>query len=222
MGTWEYDLAATSEDMAPDQLFLRQATLNQAKTNTSSPLYGIVDDTAGVMGHSLGGGSTLINSITTESFQTPFKAMLTMSAEIVLSIQTQDIHIPSMVITASNDCLCTPAIMAIPIYKAITAKDKYIVDITNGTHCQFDQVPALEQDVCEDVEKEIGKLDHCAQEHEGAIILPKQRQWQIVAEYGRLWWDYQLKGHSVESLQAALQHDSSNGTLTFNTTNKLL
>lgn len=92
---------------------------------------------AGVMGHSMGGGSAHLAA----ALGAPIDALCTLTpAETNPSAisASQNIAQPSLVIAGSNDCITPPNTNQLPMFNALPAGTcKAYVSITGGSHCQM-------------------------------------------------------------------------------------
>jgi len=197
----DYDPFSTPSIEAIDQEFLVNAAREQS-FNSSSPLYGLINNQTGAMGHSMGGGSTVITGGTGL-----VQSLMTLSAEYddAVGLAAKNTTIPSLVMTGSDDCICPAPTNAIPIFKDLNSPCKYYVNIMNATHCHFDEVNQLPDSFCELVEKP------CLDGHQ----LPRETQWAFVQRYVLSWFDFTLKGDlsAQAKLNSMISSDLATGLL---------
>jgi len=206
LDSYSYAPLANDELTALDHEFLAQAVRQEATTNKSSPIFNMLNNKTAALGHSMGGGSSLIVA---QSGVFYFDSILTLSAEFV--DESKNIKIPTFIMTGTDDCICPPPENAELIYNGMLYSPcKYLVNITNATHCHFDQVPQFVDDFCEAVEHDCGPRNDW---------LPREEQWSTVTRYALQWFDYTLKGRSSAqtTLDSMLQTDADKDVLTYNT-----
>jgi len=205
LDTYSYQVAANPELMSLDHQFMASAVRQEALTNASSPIYKLLNTKSAAMGHSMGGGSSLIVA---QSGYFYFDSLMTLSAEYVKEVK--NVKIPALIMTGTDDCICPPSTNAEPIYnEMIYSNCKDLINVTNATHCHFDQVPQFADDFCEAVEHDCGPRDNW---------LPRETQWNIVTRYALQWFDYTLKGSTTaqKNINSMLAADS-NETLSYDT-----
>jgi len=195
------------ERMAQEQAYLRTEVLNQAATNKSSPIYGMLNGKVAGSGHSNGGAATIITQST--GGPTLWNSMATLSAAFPDYITTlpKNITNPALIITGTKDCVCPAPSNAYPIYGNLTNSPcKYLINIVNATHCQFwDERGVIEDTGCNDI------LEHrCYQDR-----IPRHQQYGLVAKYILPWYDYVLKGKSdrLSLIDSMLKADTEDGVL---------
>jgi predicted dienelactone hydrolase len=104
--------------------------------NPSSPFYQRVAPTSCVMGHSMGGGASVLAA----SYNPRITALANLAAaETTPSAigAAASVTVPSLMFAGSKDCVTPPPQHQIPIYNALAADCKALVTITGGNHCQF-------------------------------------------------------------------------------------
>jgi len=125
-----------------DLAFLAQK-LRQEGASASSPFFSKVAPTAAIMGHSMGGGATLLAAQASD-----VDAIVTFSAaETSPSAVTAagGVLAPALVFAGSADCVTPPEAHQIPMYEALGSAGKFLMTIENGSHCQFaNGAPACE------------------------------------------------------------------------------
>ncbi|MCB0815674.1 MAG: dienelactone hydrolase family protein, partial [Flavobacteriales bacterium] len=91
---------------------------------------------AAVMGHSMGGGASLLAAagsplVTTVVNYAPAE---TNPSSIAAA---SNVNIPVLVIAGSEDCVTPPASNQVPMYNAVPSGCKAYVELTGGGHCNF-------------------------------------------------------------------------------------
>lgn len=107
--------------------------LEDQNNDSGSPIYGRVDSNrVGLMGHSMGGGGTLI---ATEDNPSVIKAAIPMAPWNALSTNFSDITTPTLVIACEADLIAPVAQHARPFYDSIPSNvPKAFLEINNGDH----------------------------------------------------------------------------------------
>jgi len=202
---WSRTLDNSPENMAANQEFLVKAIIDQSDNNQSSPIYQMLNGKAATSGHSNGGAASTIS--TAQQGPSVWQSMLTLSAAFCSTCQqvAKNITQPVMVMTATKDCVCPPPQNAYPLYNEIKSSCKYLVNLMNGTHCQFweDKGP-IENWGCLEI------LEHsCYPDH-----IPIHQQFALVSKYALPWYDYTLKGRDrLSLLDSMLTADAEDGVL---------
>jgi predicted dienelactone hydrolase len=102
----------------------------------SSPFYQHVGPTACVMGHSMGGGASVLAA----SYNPGITALANLAAAETSPSAVgaaANVTVPSLMFAGSRDCVTPPAQHQIPIYNALASDCKALVTIAGGNHCQF-------------------------------------------------------------------------------------
>ncbi|MBN2174366.1 MAG: dienelactone hydrolase family protein [Bacteroidales bacterium] len=135
-------LPTTEGSLSPDHLSLGldlRFLVNKLKSegeNPSSIFNGHIADSAAIMGHSMGGGAAFL---AVENFD-GVSAMITFAAAETnpSAIQAaQNISVPTLVFSGSNDCVTPPPDHQIPMYNNLASPCKTFISITGGGHCYF-------------------------------------------------------------------------------------
>ncbi|MFM2231043.1 MAG: hypothetical protein RL607_2301 [Bacteroidota bacterium] len=134
--TTEGSFSPSHSNFALDLLFVVSA-LREANLQSNSFFYQHIAPKAGIMGHSMGAGCTLLAASSSTGIQTicTLAAAETTPSAITAS---QNIGIPTLFIAGSNDCITPPSSNQIPMYNAVsTSNCKAYVQIDGGSHCQM-------------------------------------------------------------------------------------
>jgi predicted dienelactone hydrolase len=160
---------------------------------SSSVLYQHVGANSAIMGHSMGGGATILAA----QNNTNIKTIVGLApAETTPSAITasSSASVPSVIYSGSSDGVTPPADHHEPIYDGLTSGCKTFVSIIGGAHCYF----ANSNAACD-----FGELTSST----GISISREQQQATTFASLD-LWFDYILKGNA-SSLDAFLNELSS-------------
>jgi dienelactone hydrolase len=122
-------------DMGKDLAYLVNALKNLGNT-TSSLFYGRVDSTSCVMGHSMGGGASIL-SVQFNSSITAVANLAAAETNPSAIAAAASITIPSLIIAGQNDCVAPPTAHQVPIYNALASSCKSYLEIKGASHCQM-------------------------------------------------------------------------------------
>ena len=114
--------APSTKQLALDQRFLLAHLVSEAAGNRSSPVFGKLANATAIAGHSLGGGSTLLaaDPVLGAGYPDPL-AIFTLSLgtytvpSALRSAPAVPAHVPSLLFTASQDCIDPPAKNSLPV-----------------------------------------------------------------------------------------------------------
>ena len=105
-------------------------------TTAGSPFNGRIKQRAVIMGHSMGGGATMLaaeNNASLAGIVGLAPAETNPSAIAVCG----NISVPGLIFSGSSDGVTPPAEHHIPMYQGISSACKSFVSITGGAHCYF-------------------------------------------------------------------------------------
>ncbi|TAH37938.1 MAG: T9SS type A sorting domain-containing protein [Bacteroidetes bacterium] len=193
--TTESGISPQHLEFGKDLAFLVGAMKNLGEDSTSI-FVNRIDSTSCVMGHSMGGGASLL-AVQFDSMITAvvnFAAAETNPSAIAASGQ---ITIPALIFSGGNDCVTPPVTNQIPVYDSMQSQCKYFVDIIGGSHCQM----ADDNFYCN-----IGEAS-CTP----APTITRTVQHEIILRYLLPWLDKQLRMncHSQLLLDSVLVNDST-------------
>ena len=131
----ETSFSPSHSEFALDLSFIIHA-MALANTNPGSIFYGAVGQSSAVMGHSMGGGASLLaaGSDTTITAVVNFAAANTTPSAISAS---SNISIPSLLFAGSEDCVAPPSQHQEIMYDSLASSCKTLISITGGGHCYF-------------------------------------------------------------------------------------
>lgn len=191
----ETGISPDHETFARDLAFVIQALREEGNTATS-PFFGRVDSTSCVMGHSMGGGSSILAA----QYSVNITAMVNFAAAETnpsAIAACPAIHLPSLVFAGGNDCITPPETNQVLMYDSLASDCKTLVWITGASHCQFAEQNVL----CS-----FGELT-CSP----APAISRDEQHRIVDTLLIPWLDYHLKGSCIASVQFQSILDSAVG-----------
>jgi triacylglycerol lipase len=122
-----------SPALRADALMAAVGTIKQENTRQGSPLYGKVDvNRMAIMGHSMGGGGTLIAA---DGHSSELKAAVPLCPWSSSPTTFPNITVPTMILAGQSDIVAPVAQHAWPFYQSIpTSTDKAYVEYTGGDH----------------------------------------------------------------------------------------
>jgi dienelactone hydrolase len=133
----EGNLSPNHTEFAKDLAFLCTAMTAQ-NTTSSSIFFNHVAPSFAVMGHSMGGGCSILARQYNTSMIKCVAALAPANTNPSAITAATSIQIPSLMIAGSYDCIAPPAAHAKPIWDALLPNlCKLYVNITNASHCQF-------------------------------------------------------------------------------------
>lgn len=132
----ETSLFGTSHgNFAGDLAFMAQKMQSENSTSTS-PFFQKLTNKTAIMGHSMGGGATILAAANNTQIATTvtLAPAETDPSSISAALNTK---VPSLVVVGEDDCVVPAADGPTPIYNNFTGIPKAFVSIINGNHCNF-------------------------------------------------------------------------------------
>lgn len=104
--------------------------------NAASPFYQKVNGNSAIMGHSMGGGATVLAAQNNSNIKTIIGLA---SAETNPSAvaAAENVTVPALILSGSADGVTPPDEHHLPIFNALESTCKSFVSITGGAHCYF-------------------------------------------------------------------------------------
>lgn len=189
----EGGLSPVHNDFALD-LRIGVSRMQAENTNATSLFFQKVAPSSAIMGHSMGGGSTVLAA----SGQSNIETIVCLApAETTPSAITDaaNVTVPSLVMSGTADGVTPPIDHHIPIFNAISSSCKTLLNITGGGHCYFAET---------NFNCDFGELTTS-----GSITLDRAEQQDISQDMYSIWFDYYLKknctvwGEFLDSLQSS-------------------
>lgn len=164
-------------DFALD-LVIVEEKLSALNANASSIFYNKLTDKSAIMGHSMGGGSSILAAANNSNITTVIGLA---PAETTPSAITQagQVSVPALIFTADQDLVTPSADHHLPIYNGLNASCKYYINILGGAHCYY----ANSNFNCDFGESSSG----------GSISITREQQQDIMFRYVIPWLDMYLK-----------------------------
>ena len=137
--------APSSKNLALDQAFALQYLVAQGCCNASSPFFGRTANRTVLMGHSLGGGTSVLGADPTllDGSYPPPDAIATLSLgtytvpNALKSAPSIAASTPALLLTATQDCIDPPAKNSAPVLAALPTRCGALVSVVGGSHCRF-------------------------------------------------------------------------------------
>ena len=173
----ETGFSPSHQDLALDLAFILHA-FREEGNDPGSPFYGAIALQNAVMGHSMGGGASMLAaaSDTIVKAVANFAAANTTPSAISAAA---DITVPALLFSGSGDCVTPPAQHQEPMYDSLASDCKTRISITGGGHCYF----ADENFLCTFGENSCGP----------DITITREQQQDATFDFLLRWLDYFLK-----------------------------
>lgn len=146
--------------------------------NQNFILYNKIEPSAAIIGHSMGGGSSILAA----ENNTVIKTVIGMApAETNPSAVTAaaNVSVPALILSGEKDGVTPPAQHHLPIYNALGSSCKTFINIKGGAHCYF----AKSNFNCD-----LGEATSSP-----GISITRQQQQQVVYDFVTPWLNYFLK-----------------------------
>ncbi|MCX7743303.1 MAG: alpha/beta hydrolase [Flavobacteriales bacterium] len=136
----ETSFSPSHDNFARDLLFLNNDIKHKSQNDGSFFLYQHLSGTSAIMGHSMGGGSSVLaaslaNTGNLNCIVGFAPAETNPSAVTAAGL----VNIPALIFAGQGDNVTPPAAHQIPIYNALTTSCAILVTIKGGGHCYFAQ-----------------------------------------------------------------------------------
>lgn len=152
------------------------------RSDTLSPLCGIADTTICLMGHSMGGGASVIAA----AGNSKVDALVALTPYEIRPSAIEaagSVTVPTLIFSGTADCITPPEKNHLPMYERSASEDKTYISIINGSHCGMG---ALRK--CFTAEKLAGCKGGLGTEEQTAIL----------SRFIIPWLDFFLKGKKVQ------------------------
>ncbi len=176
--TTEGGFAPNHGTFGEDIAFLAQA-LQAANTEAASPFFSHVLPSTALMGHSMGGGASLLGAAGNSSIQAVVDLAPAETNPSAIAAAA-DVLVPTLIFAGSNDCVTPIADHAGPIYAALTVPCRAFVNISGGGHCFFAE---------NNFNCAFGEFT-CSP----SPTITRPQQHDVVNDFAGLWLDHFLKG----------------------------
>jgi pimeloyl-ACP methyl ester carboxylesterase len=185
-------------DLGLDLSFILHA-FTLENNDPGSIFYGSVAGMNAVMGHSMGGGASMLaaGSDTIVKAVVNFAAANTNPSAILAAT---NIMVPALLFSGSEDCVTPPAEHQEPMYDSLASDCKTRISITGGGHCYF----ADENFLCTFGENSCGPN----------LTITREEQQDATFDFLLHWLDYFLKGDQ-DAWEIFADSLSSSGRITY-------
>ncbi len=168
-------------EFGADLAFLAEA-MQLENTDPMSPFFERVMPSTALMGHSMGGGASVLGAAGNSGIQTLVNFAAAETSPSAISAAEQ-VEMPTLIFAASEDCVTPIDEHQGPIYEAVTAPCKAFVNILGGGHCYF----ANNNFFCATGE------GTCFP----SLSITREQQQAVVNDLAGLWLDHFLKGDGI-------------------------
>jgi predicted dienelactone hydrolase len=127
--------APSHNDFGLDLKLVGEKMVDQGDVS-SSPFFGKVKNSVVIMGHSMGGGATMIAASSNANIK-GIVGMAPAETDPSAIAAAGNITVPALIFSGSSDGVTPPSEHHLPIYNAISSECKSFVSITGGAHCYF-------------------------------------------------------------------------------------
>jgi pimeloyl-ACP methyl ester carboxylesterase len=174
----ETGFSPSHADFGLDLSFILHA-FEQENIDPGSLFFGTISGTNAVMGHSMGGGASMLAAAN----DTIVKAVVNFAAAnttpSAISAATS-IEAPALLFSGSEDCVAPPAQHQQPMYDSLASSCKTLISITGGGHCYF----ANDNFLCTFGENTCGPN----------LTITREEQHDVTFDFLLPWLDHFLKG----------------------------
>jgi pimeloyl-ACP methyl ester carboxylesterase len=177
--TTEMSLSPAHEELGADIRFVADEVLN-LNNNESTIFYNSIYAKIALMGHSMGGGASLMASENNANISTVinFAAAETSPSAIMAAA---NVNVPALIFSGEEDCVAPEIENQIPMYEAINSDCKTLIKVKNGGHCYF----ADNNIACN-----LGET-FCGND----FVITREEQHETTFAFLNLWLDYTLNGN---------------------------
>ncbi len=131
----ETGFAPNHEDYGLDLSFALNEMIEQ-ETFSSSILHNHLTSMHALMGHSMGGGACWLAAAQNANVNCVIGLAPAETNPSAIAA-AEDVHVPIIILSGSDDAVTPPSEHHIPIYDATSSLCKYFVNIVNGSHCGY-------------------------------------------------------------------------------------
>lgn len=134
--TTESGIAPSHQDYGLDFVFIKNSLQNEGNNVSSSPFYQTVGTSSAYMGHSMGGGATILAG-QADATVTTLIGLAAAETNPSAIDAAAEVNAPTLILAGSADPVTPPDDHQIPIYNTLNSSCKALVTITGGGHCYF-------------------------------------------------------------------------------------
>ncbi|MCB9185986.1 MAG: dienelactone hydrolase family protein [Flavobacteriales bacterium] len=189
-------------DFGQDLAFVA-SEIQAGNQNVSSPFYGSVKERTAIMGHSMGGGATVLAASNNTSIDC-IVGLAPAETDPSAASAGANVSVPALILHGNEDQVTPEADHALLIYNGLASSCKYYARITEGAHCFFANYNVY----CAIGEMNIGDLT-------------REEQQQLSYELVGPWLDYFLNDNcdAYDDFVTEINTNTDLGTNILNCTN---
>jgi len=125
------------ENFGLDIRFTAKELLSRSQQLISDPIYGKLSGKVAFMGHSMGGGSSVLGASHEPGFPDAVIGLSAAETNPSAVSAAQQVTIPFLMIAGEKDLVTPPPQHQIPIYNALASDCKFYAEIKGGIHCYY-------------------------------------------------------------------------------------
>lgn len=174
----EGNISPSHSEFGKDLRYLVGAMQNEGGLPSSIFFNAVINKTA-IMGHSMGGGASILAAANNSSIE----AVLALApAETNPSAKTagDSVTVDALIMAGGQDGVAPPVSHAIPIYDTLGSSCKTYINIIGGAHCYFANANF--------------NCDFGESTSSTGISITRAQQQDVTNDFVNLWLDYKLKG----------------------------
>lgn len=211
----EGTFAPSHLDFAKDLLFASNQLKSESQLNSGFILYGHHNNLTAIMGHSMGGGATILaGSIANTGDVTTLIGLAPAETNPSAITAAGNVLIPSLIFSGEGDNVTPSSQHQLPIYSSLSSTCKIYTSIKGGGHCLFANANLL----CDFGETTSGST----------ISITRQQQHEYTFQVLESWLDYylyqnvssgewltdSLQSNAIYDIDKSCQNLSNNNSLT--------
>lgn len=127
--------APSHNDFGLDLALVSERLLSE-NSNTASPFYQKINGNSAIMGHSMGGGATVLAAQNNTNIKTIIGLAPAETNPSAIAA-AENVSVPALVLSGSSDGVTPPNEHHVPIYDALGSACKSFVNLVGGAHCYF-------------------------------------------------------------------------------------
>ncbi len=127
--------APVHQDFGLDLRLVSNALLD-LNVESSSPFFGKMIEKSAIIGHSMGGGASILAAANNSSIATVV-GLAPAETDPSAIAQAGNVSVPALIFSGSSDGVTPPNDHHVPIYNALNSTCKSFVSIDGGAHCYF-------------------------------------------------------------------------------------
>lgn len=122
-----------------DIRFAAKELIQRSTTATSDPIYGKLNGKAAFMGHSMGGGSSVLGAAAEPGFPDAVVGLSAAETNPSAVAAAAQVTSPFLMLAGEKDLVTPPSQHQIPIFNALASSCKIYAEIKGGVHCYYAQ-----------------------------------------------------------------------------------